>query len=102
VFCRNREVVRCALQDKATFEERLSAVARTQIQISLRGLIVIKMKFELVDAVVILVALFMLAAYMKLQNIVFVYVFILLIAAEIFVQVRHGKKQEVKESASLP
>jgi len=63
---------------------------------------VINMKIESIDAVVVLVALLMLAAYLKLQNIVFAYVFILLIAAEIFVQVRHGKKHEVKESASLP
>ncbi|MEK6887894.1 MAG: hypothetical protein AABX14_03025 [Candidatus Aenigmatarchaeota archaeon] len=57
------------------------------------------MKIELIDVVVVLVALLMLAAYLKIQNIVFVYVFILLIAAEIFVQVRHGKKHEVKENA---
>ena len=60
------------------------------------------MKFELVDAVVILVGLPMLAAYLKLQNIAFVYVFALLVLAEIFVQIKSGKEaQEAKETEQL-
>ena len=61
------------------------------------------MKFEVVDAVVIVLALLMLAAYIKLHASAFIYVFAVLIAAEIFVQLRFKKdRREVKESGSMP
>src|SRR3989338_3185844 len=54
-----------------------------QIQISFGGLIVIKMKLEFVDIAVALVALSMLGGFAILQNPVFLYVFFVLVAAEI-------------------
>ena len=61
------------------------------------------MKFEILDAVVIVLALFMLAAYFKLQATIFVLVFAVLIIAEIFVQIRFRKgSHEIKEPESMP
>ena len=60
------------------------------------------MKFEIVDAVVVLLAIFMLAAYVKLQAVVFLYVVAVLILAEIFVQVRSRKgSREAKKPESM-
>ena len=60
------------------------------------------MKFEIVDAVVVLLAIFMLAAYVRLQADVFLYVAVVLILAEIFVQFAIRKTHEVREKESLP
>ena len=60
------------------------------------------MKFELVDAAVVLVAIFMLAAYLRLGNIAFVYVFVVLVIAEIAVQAKFRKgRHEAKEKESM-
>ena len=53
------------------------------------------MKIELVDVMVALVALLMLASFAKLQNIVFLYVFFVLVIAEVlafFISKKERKK----------
>ncbi len=56
-----------------------------------------KMKIEYVDVAVAIVALLMLGAFVKLQNIAFMYVFVVLIIAEV-VSVFIGKKEAKKSS----
>lgn len=56
------------------------------------------MKFELVDFVVVAMAAVALASYVKLQSAAFLYVFVVLILAEIFVFVWPLVRKEQKES----
>ena len=60
------------------------------------------MKLELVDAIVILLAILLLAAYAKLGTPAFLYAVVLLIAAEIFVHLFFREKREVKQPESMP
>ncbi len=60
------------------------------------------MKIELVDIIVILAAIFLLAAYVRLGAAAFLYAVILLVAAEIFVHLRFRKEREVKQPESMP
>lgn len=55
------------------------------------------MKFELVDFVMVAIAAVMLASYVKLQSTAFLYVFIVLILAEVLVMVWPVIKKEPKE-----
>ena len=55
------------------------------------------MKFELVDIAVGLMALLMLGAFAKLQNIAFIYVFVVLVAAEIAGIFIERRKKPVSE-----
>ncbi len=50
------------------------------------------LKIEKIDIVVLLTALLMLAAYLKLDNAVFLYVFIVLLVADIFFMVKPKKQ----------
>ncbi len=62
------------------------------------------MKIELVDAMVPILAIFFLGAYIKLGAAAFLYVVILLILAEAFAVFWERRKntREVKETESLP
>ena len=55
------------------------------------------MKFELVDVAIALLALLMLGAFVKLQNIAFIYVFVVLVAAEVAAVFIDRKKKPVAE-----
>ena len=59
------------------------------------------MKIELVDAVVVLLAVFFLAAYVRLGTAAFLYVVVLLVLAEIVVVLRFRKEREVKQPESM-
>lgn len=59
------------------------------------------MKIELVDVVVVALAVFFLAAYARLGSVAFLYVVVLLAAAEIFVQLRFKKEHDVSQPESM-
>lgn len=59
------------------------------------------MKIELVDIVVAALAIFFLAAYARLGAAAFLYVVVLLIAAEIVVLIRFRDQKEVKQPESM-
>ena len=60
------------------------------------------MKFEVVDTVVVVLALLVLGSYIKFHASAFIYVFAVLVIAEIFVQIRFKReKHEVKEPESM-
>ena len=60
------------------------------------------MKLELVDAIMIALAIFLLAAYAKLGTPAFLYAVVLLVATEIFVHLFFRKEREVKQPESMP
>ena len=59
------------------------------------------MKIELVDAVVALLAVFFLAAYVLLGPAAFLYVVVFLVLAEIVVVLGFRKEREVKQPESM-
>lgn len=59
------------------------------------------MKLEFVDAIMAVLIIFFLAAYVKLGAPAFLYVVVVLIVAEIFVNIRF-RKEKVKENESMP